>query len=319
MTAGARATIFMLHRFDDPVTGSEGMDPDVLRRGLEYLRRERYELVALQEILERAAGNGPPLKAAVAFTVDDGYADHATVAAPVFAEYDCPSTTFVTTGFIDGDMWFWWDRASYIFQHAEMPTFTVELRSGRMTFDCSTASARRDACREFVDLCKVMAESEKVRALAELADAAEVHVPHQPPAEYAPMSWEQLRRSEQLGMTFGPHTVTHPILARTSDEQCYAEVSSSWQRLMEQAVAPVPVFCYPNGGAGDFGAREVDAVKRAGMLGAVSGMPGYVRRHSSHGDADWAYRLPRFSFPTDLPHLVQYVSGLERMKQILRP
>ncbi len=30
------------------------------------------------------------------------------------------------------------------------------------------------------------------------------------------MSWDQARLCEERGMTFGPHTVTHPILSRAA-------------------------------------------------------------------------------------------------------
>ena len=61
------------------------------------------------------SGDGPPLNRAVAFTIDDGYVEQATVAAPVFAEFDCPVTTFVTSGFLDRALWFWWDQIEYVF------------------------------------------------------------------------------------------------------------------------------------------------------------------------------------------------------------
>lgn len=44
----------------------------------------------------------------------------------MFAEFDCPFTTFLTTGFLDRTLWFWWDRIEYVFCHAvrrERPGF----------------------------------------------------------------------------------------------------------------------------------------------------------------------------------------------------
>lgn len=99
------ATIFMLHRFQDPNRGIAGFDPAQLRRGLEYLRKNRYELVSLENIFDRLARRGSALRGAVAFTIDDGYVDQAEIAGGVFAEFDCPVTTFVATGFLDGHLW----------------------------------------------------------------------------------------------------------------------------------------------------------------------------------------------------------------------
>ena len=36
-----------------------------------------------------------------------------------------------------------------------------------------------------------------------------------------------------------------------------------------------------------------------------------------HGE-DNCFRVQRFGFPDELPHMIQYVSGVERFKQMLR-
>src|SRR5690242_7603958 len=69
------AAIFTLHRFADRVRGNDGVDPARVRADLAYLRRERYELVSLTELISRLRNGDSRLGKTVAFTVDDGYAD----------------------------------------------------------------------------------------------------------------------------------------------------------------------------------------------------------------------------------------------------
>ncbi len=38
----------------------------------------------------------------VAFSLDDGFAEQVTLAGNIFAKFNCPSTCFLLTGFIDG-------------------------------------------------------------------------------------------------------------------------------------------------------------------------------------------------------------------------
>ncbi len=78
-----RAAIFMLHRFRDRDLGTEGHDPVLLRQVLGYLRQKRYQLLSLQELFRRWKA-GENLERAVVFTIDDGYLDHAIVAATAF-------------------------------------------------------------------------------------------------------------------------------------------------------------------------------------------------------------------------------------------
>jgi len=97
--------IFRLQRFPDPTLRYEApQNVDALREMLKYLRRQRFDLVSLATLIERANA-GQPLRGAIAFTIDDGYRDHATIGARVFAEFDCPVTTFITTGTLPRTEW----------------------------------------------------------------------------------------------------------------------------------------------------------------------------------------------------------------------
>lgn len=312
------ATVFMLHRFQDLERGIAGIDVSHLRCVLAYLIRNNYELLTLADLFARLEGNGPQARGAVAFTIDDGYIEHATIAAPVFSEFGCPVTTFLCTGFLDGKLWFWWDQIAYVFQHTACRS--VQVRMGDSVFACQwdNEEQRFRAQSEFTARCKCVSNSEKMDAIANLAQASRVDIPRDPPPHYAPMSWDQARLCESMGMTFGPHTVTHPVLSRTTNDESGYEISESWARLCAEVQNPVPIFCYPNGGLGDYGDREITELRRLGFLGAVAADPGYGDALKFQRGKDNRFRVSRFGFPDELPHTIQYVSGVERFKQVLR-
>ena len=313
-----RAAIFMLHRFRDNDNGVAGHEPEILRRALAHLRASRFELVALDDLVRRLAGEGPPLRRAVAFTIDDGYLDQATVGAPVFAEFDCPVTTFVTSGFLDRALWFWWDRIEYVFTMTARTRVAVPTEDGELRWVVGDAASRERGRAEMVEYCKTIPDGVKHALIANLAEAAEVEIPAEAPARYQPMSWADLRHCENLGMTFGPHTVTHPIMSRTSDAQCEHELRESWGRLCAEARLPVPVFCYPNGQPADFGTREATLLRTMGLAGAVVGQAGYADQRAFRRGPEAPYRIRRFSFPDDIPTLVQIASGIEHLKRVVR-
>src|SRR5437660_6426276 len=121
-------SIFTFHRFAGPQLGVVGHDPAALRDHLAYLRRHRYRLLSLTDVLKRLdEGDSGSRTPAVAFTVDDGYDGFAHIAAPIFAAYDCPVTLFVTTGFLDGHLWLWWARVTYPFTHPERDATLLHL------------------------------------------------------------------------------------------------------------------------------------------------------------------------------------------------
>ncbi len=309
------AVVFMLHRFTDPDRGISGDDPARVREMLAWLRRERYHLLSLPDLLRHLAAGSVPAQAVV-FTLDDGYAEQADVAGPLFAEFDCPVTTFVATGFLDRALWFWWDQIEYVFTHSTRARVTAALDGLALTYDLPDAASRRAAQAAFTAHCKTVPETHKLAWIRALAAAADVAVPAHAPERYAPMTWDELRACERRGMTFGPHTVTHPILARADDVQAQREIVESWARLRSEARVPAAVFAYPNGQHADFSARDFAVLREQG-LAAVTGVAGFATARRFRAP-DGPLVVPRFAFPDSVPYLGQIVGGLERLKFLLR-
>jgi len=306
------AAIFMFHRFRDEEGGSAGHAPDLVRSFLAEVRRRRYPVISLRDLVARAEQGAVPLGGSLVFTIDDGYVDAARVAAPLFAEFDIPVTTFAVTGFLDDEVWMWWDQVEYLLARAGGSALELEIGGDRWTFPGADGGDRASAGSALIHRLKKLSDPELRAGIRALASAVGVALPPAAPPGYRPMSWDDLRRVEQSGMEFGPHTSTHPILANSPDAE--AEISGSWARLGQESAAPVPVFCYPNGLADDFGEREVRAVAGAGMNGAVVATAGYMAGSDAGGDP---FRIPRFAFPDSLPQALpqalQVATGLEEI------
>lgn len=311
-----RASIFMLHRFSSPQDGVDGHDPETVRAVLSYLRKHRYELISLQELFRRLR-EGEPMIRAIAFTIDDGYFDHGSVGGPIFAEFDCPVTIFAVSGFVDGKNWLWWDQIQYICEATARAQLRVRVGDDEKSFELTSLPDRLAAAHDVSWWCQDASQSDRLACIARMAHDAEVEIPTSPPRRFAPLSWEEARQLEKRGITFGPHTVTHPVLSSTPDDQAEFEISSSWQRLCDELASPVPVFCYPHGRRRDFGPREMSSAQRLGLWGGVAGHPGRLRPEE-FSTAPAIFRVPRFPFSDDLMDVLQCVSGLEVAKARLR-
>jgi peptidoglycan/xylan/chitin deacetylase (PgdA/CDA1 family) len=313
-----RVSIFTLHRFADPDVGAAGHDPAMLREQLRYLRRHRYRLLSMSEVLEFLAdGAERPTVPAVAFTVDDGYADFAHLAAPIFAEYDCPVTLFVPTGFLDGQLWLWWDRVTYLFKHTRCSSLVLELGAGPFPSSWATPGERARAQDDVLHLLEWLDAPVCVEAIASLAGQLEIELPTRPPPEFAPISWDDVRRLARFGVTFGPHTVTHRILSLAGDEDCDWEIRESYRRLRQQTDACVPVLCYPNGGERSFGLRECQVAHRVGVKAAVTTVPGHADRDCVRDRGSLRqFALPRFPAPADNAHLLHITTGVAHFRQM---
>lgn len=302
-----RFTILMLHRFgDDPAGAPYGRHtPAQLRALLEGLRKARTPIIGL-------AGLARELRAptgSVVFTVDDGFADFAQVAWPVFRQFDCPVTVFLTTGFLDGRLWPWWERVIWGFEHTSQ--FRVRLDLGDHVFEGSWtgAPARRAVALRLIEDLKLVPDAAREAAIDALPGALSVAIPASAPPEHAPMSWDDVRRAGHEGATFGPHTVSHPILSRVDDRRAELEIVESWRRVREETDAVVPVFCYPNGDPGSFGPRERDIVARERFSLGLSTVPRQVRGSDLATAQPSRYALPRLACPHDARTLAWITSG----------
>ena len=315
---GSRATILMLHRFQNGFPSVDGFPPEDFRRILTWLRRNNYELLDLESLIRRLMGEGPPLRRAVSFTIDDGYSDQFEVATPLLAEFDAPANVFLTTGFLDGKVWHWWDQVEYLVHQAKGPALNVRLDGTELRYDLAARAGRARAVTDFTERCKWVRDPLRVQAIQALEAAANTPLPSSAPPCYRSMSWDEARKAEQRGVRFGPQTVTHPILSRVDDQQAEWEITASWYRLREEVSRPLPVFCFPNGLVSDFGEREIEVIRRLGFLGALTCRSGYADPTLLAWNPEARFRLPRFATPQYLPRLVQFVSGLERLKDKLR-
>ena len=305
-----RITIFALHRFAVPDLGVEGHEPALMRATLDRLRRERYSLISIEEAVTCLQAGAAIPKKAVVFTVDDGYFDFADVAADVFLEFDCPVTVFLTTGFMDGTHWHWWDQIANACRTTKARFVEIPLDGTPLRLELDSDAARVSAARRAALLCTRVSETAKARFIGRLAAEADVEIPATPPAEYGPIGWAEARKLESRGITFGPHTVTHPVLIRTSDDDVRWQLRESWQSVRSHLKRPVAVFAYPNG---DFGPREAAALSELRLAAALTTRPDYASRSNSVDGAGRPYQIPRFAFPEHPEQACLTASGFARI------
>lgn len=301
--SGDEVAIVMLHRFLIPGGTHDGTDPVSLGRTLAELRNAGVELVSVEQVVadwdaassagDRKAGRRSPR---VAFTVDDGYADALDVAAPVFADFDCPVTCFVVPEVVEGREWFWWDKVDHMLRRSGRKQFDFEVSGIRTLTALGEGDARRAAYFSICESIKKLPAETVPDYLAQLSAALDVPIPESAPDVYRVLGWEAMREAERKGWRFGAHTMTHPVVGRCTDERAEWEIGASVQAVRANLQRPSELFCYPVGRDGDFGTREFQILQRHGVKWALSAVPGRVpKQRRGVGDLDWRLRLPRFA------------------------
>jgi peptidoglycan/xylan/chitin deacetylase (PgdA/CDA1 family) len=99
------------------------------------------------------------------------------------------------------------------------------------------------------------------------------------------LDWEDIGALAARGVTFAPHTMSHPDLRTLGPEPMLREIAESRRVLERRLARPMPSFCYPAGFADD---AVRDAVRRAGFELAVSCEPGL---NDAATDPHWLRRV----------------------------
>lgn len=311
-----KTVIFMMHRMATPDTLRNGHSDEFLNQALTYLSRKGYNFVSLEEVFKNIRDGGPPLKKAIAFTIDDGFIDQARIAAPIFIKHKCPVTIFLITGFVDNGSPPWDAFLKYVFYKTDNRQITVKLKAEFFTYKIDTPEERNNSMNDLRKKCKSLSEFELKETLQHLAAELGLKSTRMPLADVQALSWKDAQDLENFGISFSPHTTSHAILSNYTDSRAHEEITGSWKSLIHNLKHPCPIFAFPNGQRKDFTMRDINYIKELGLLGAVTAEPGYVDL-SEITEAD-RYLIKRMSFPSRLECLIQYCTGFEFMKQHCR-
>lgn len=304
-----KAAIFMLHRAERPDIHQTGHPIDLIRKILRWVTNNNIKVISLQEMIQSLASKKQLNEFSIAFTLDDGFADQGDLILPVFLEYKVPATVFLLTDFTDGKSWPWDYKIKFAILNSKQDRISVNLGRGYESFVLSSIENRRLMYRRILGVAKSYDSKSMGALIRDIQDATGVDIPTFPPSEYCPLTWNMARRFEEEGIRFGPHGKSHRAIASLNREEAHSELRDSWNRLTTELKNPLPVFCWPMGGASDFTSENKILVRELGMMAAVSAVPGYIEQ-SEHD----RYALPRYSLPDDMSQFTQIVTGVARLR-----
>ena len=307
-----QAVILAFHRFAGDGDGHpQGMPIQVFAEAMEYLTRH-YRVVSLRTMTDEL-GRGVVRPYTVAVTVDDGYREVFTLAAPVLRRYGVPASFFVIGDFVEGRVWPWTDRWGFVFERA--PQDRVALRHGGAihVLEMRDETNRRRTAEQWLDSAKRLAVAEREELLSVFAEAFGVDIPVAPPDAYRPMTWAQLRALAAEGFDVGAHTRTHPILSLVAPEHLGVEIDGCRKQMERELGHPVRHFAYPNGRREDYTAETVAAVARAGYVAAVTTVAG------GNTPSTPSLELRRIvARPEDLARFAGSVSGFDEVRALVK-
>lgn len=223
--------------------------------------KKHYNLVSSKEIYSYYY-EGLKLSNACHLTIDDGWLSTYRVVFPLLKKHNIPVTIFVSPEVCQNKLNFWYydirkfdetDFKTYLINegyfHKGIERFPLELILKEMLIDDVYSSIQKYASLHQISL-----------------------------SERGFVNVDEIREMSDSGLVeIGAHTMIHPILASETNERSKYEIIKSVENLSSLIDKPIETFAYPNGlWIDDFGSREMDYVKEAGIKLAYSVQPGVL-------------------------------------------
>ena len=249
--------------------------PGDLRHHWLYLR-QHYRLLhledALEELFSPSSHKVQDRRTSLVITFDDGYYDNYTHCFALACELHIPLTIFLVPDHITTGDRFWWLEPDYLVAHAKVHKVTIEGQKYYLN-----TSEGREALTRAIDARVRFASSvhEREAYLREVRQL--LLVPYAvtlDEKEKLPMSWGEIEAMKGCEwISFGSHTMHHPILTHLTDpDEMEYEVCESRRELEKHLESPVRSFAYP---VGKFEEPTVRSVQKAGYTWAVTTRKGW--------------------------------------------
>lgn len=228
-------------------------------RIVNWLKGHGYEFIDMSELVQHVRGESELKHKSVFISLDDGWAGNMSL-LPFVEREKIPVTIFLTIDpILTGN--FWWEYAY--------------AKGGQSLVDAFKQLSEEDFNKQLIELKKEFHLSRSAITLDEL---------------------NVLKSSRYI--SFGSHTMTHPIMTNTTYETLAKEISESKIVLEKLLNKPVQSFSYPNG---SYSQRELQEVSKIYDC-SFSTIQGYPM----HGSSE--YEIPRIALTDDYwPNLAKIV------------
>ncbi|HUV45623.1 MAG TPA: polysaccharide deacetylase family protein [Dehalococcoidia bacterium] len=311
----SQVAILMYHHVIPESENPPWLPPTVsledFERGIAYLRKAA-DIVPLDSLVSRLVQKQPLPRKVVSITFDDGYKDNYRFAYPILRKYNLPATIFLTTGFI-GNSDAYWDYKIYF---AIWNTSKTELEiEGLGQYYLNSSADRRKAMREIIARLMELSDREKNHLVGRLLEGLRVEIPGEFGDEIN-LSWDEVMEMSKNGISFGAHTVTHPILTKLPIGEAKEEIARSKKDIEERLGVPCTSFAYPNG---DFNDEIVGLVMERGFTCAVTTIQRMVNRNAepfklnriSAGPVYYGLKGTLSGFYLDLDPVISMISRIK--------
>jgi peptidoglycan/xylan/chitin deacetylase (PgdA/CDA1 family) len=250
-----------------------------LRAQLRLLKNQ-YNIVTPETVLAWLQTGEQLPRRAVLLTCDDGLQNGLTEMVPILQEEGLKCLFFVTGASAQETPTLLWYEELYLllkglglsgdlFRELGLESGSVHGSFSAAWWEAVRALSARDADSRR----NVIAQLEERMRVKTQSKGPSWNGVAVPPHLYL-LTAHELRELVAQGMTIGAHTLSHPILARSSDACARVEIQGSRRALENVIQRPVWAFAYPFGNTDSLTRRDVELAQTAGFTCAFVNVGG---------------------------------------------
>jgi peptidoglycan/xylan/chitin deacetylase (PgdA/CDA1 family) len=256
----------------NPALDGNLVHADSLRRQLQLLKK-RYHVITPEDFLRSSDEKlSLPLRS-ILLTCDDALRNTLTEMLPILQELGLSCLFFVTGASADETPSMLWYEELYLMLSEARGSITLSLPEAGISVGPIAPNEKHSCWWKLVEwLSQFDGQSrrgilDQIRSQLRLSENwRELFVQDSTiAARFLTLDRAGLRQLAAAGMTIGAHSLSHPVLARASDDLAWREISES-RIVLEKAVGQtVWAFGYPFGNAATVTGRDLRLAERAGF------------------------------------------------------
>jgi len=218
-------------------------------------------------------------------TFDDGWIDSYNTAYPILNQLKLPATIYLTTGFVSSKCSYWQEELNFlliqilankqVFLNTDntisTPEISLKLR------DLISKSEGEPVIFKFIDYLKKFTHDKISKTISDLQAFLKEHsikVSEDRHRSFA--NWVELNNIKDSNISFGSHTVNHPILTNEQTNVVKEEISKSREIIEKETGRNIIHFCYPNGNYND----DIKGIVSKSYKSACTTKGGFVSKES---------------------------------------
>jgi peptidoglycan/xylan/chitin deacetylase (PgdA/CDA1 family) len=246
---------------------------------IKYLK-EHFEFVSLDQFIDFIEGRNVRANS-VLLTFDDGYRNIYEYAFKVLREHNLPAVVFITGDVLQGKS-LWCDELLDLVIETEMSSIEID---GRF-FDLKIPGERLTLLRHLGSQLQKEKRDIKRERMLKISEKLEKKLKD---CNGKYLSKEQILEMQEFGISFGAHTMSHPLLGFVRDQkELEWEIDGSIRAVEEVTGRKCLSFAYPFGDDDSYSDACVRLLKGMGIKLAFTTHRGAIKL-----DCD-PYHLNRF-------------------------